>query len=161
MKSLNILCVCLGLLCVGSAQETQQKTVADRTQAELRAARVMRTLNTAAIAYKTTFPNVGYPPTLNSMSSDADSKDYSDAHAGLIEEALGCKNQPCPFHNYRFAYYKAGDGYVIIGRPQIYGTDSKLSLYSDDKGVIRGTLEDREATAKDLPIDQLLSGASN
>jgi hypothetical protein len=112
----------------------------------------MRTLNTAALTYKVSYKEAGYPPTLNSMASNGDSKEYSREHAGLISEDLGCKSTPCAFHNYLFSYKKTEKGYVVTARPQDYSVSGKLSLYSDQTAVIRWTLEDREATADDAPV---------
>jgi hypothetical protein len=148
----------LFLLGVCFAQEEQKQTAVDPIkQNESAAAASMRTLNTAAITYKVAYKKAGYPPTLSSMATNGDSKDYNQEHAGLITEDLGCKNMPCAFHHYLFTYKKTGKGYVATARPQEYGVTGKLSLHSDQTAVIRGTFEDREATANDPPIDELKS----
>jgi hypothetical protein len=135
------------------AQETRRPLAADLMKKnEQNATAAMRTLNTAAQTYKTSYEDAGYPSSLNSMASNSDSKDYNQEHAGLITEDLGCKNMPCTFHNYLFSYKKTEKGYWVIARPQEYGVTGKLSLYSDQTGIIRRTLEDREATADDAAI---------
>jgi hypothetical protein len=157
------------LLCLGSlfllgicfAQEAKKQADIDPVkQNELRATGVVRTLNTSAITYLTTYEKTGYPPTLNSMAKEDGSQEYNEEHAGLITEDLGCKNPPCAFRHYLFSYTKTKKGYVVTARPEAYGVSGKLSLYSDQTVVIRATFEDREATADDLPVDTLLAGTS-
>ena len=155
------------LLCLGSvfllstcfAQEAKKQAAVDPVeQNELRANATMRTLNTAALTYVTTYEKTGYPPTLSSMASEDGSQEYNEEHAGLITEDLGCKNPPCTVHHYLFSYTKTKKGYVVTARPEAYGVSGKLSLYSDQTAVIRATFEDREATADDPPVDKLLAG---
>jgi hypothetical protein len=108
----------------------------------------MRALNTALVSYYVSY--AVYPATLGALAvSPGDS--ISQDHAGLLTGPLACAKQPCTFHNYLFTYKKTDAGYVITARPKKYGEDGKLSLYSGESGVIRGTLEDREATGKDKP----------
>lgn len=112
----------------------------------------MRTLDVAISSYYMTY--AVYPATLSAMSvPPGDGKDYSKDHAGLLTEQLGCASEPCTFHNYLFNCKKTDTGYVITARPKKYGADGKLSLYSDESGVIRGTMEDQDATEKDKPVE--------
>jgi hypothetical protein len=147
----------LFLLSFCFAQEPQKQTSVDPIQQNERGATSsMRTLNTAAVTYSVSFKKAGYPPTLSSMATNGDSKEYNQEHAGLITEDLGCKNMPCAFHHYLFSYRKTAKGYVVTARPQEYGVTGKLSLYSDQTAVVRGTLENREATANDTLVDKLV-----
>jgi len=161
MMNSRLLFLCtLSLLGVCLAQESRRPLAADFMKNNERGATAsMRTLNTAVLTYSTSYTEAGYPPTLSSMASNGDSKDYNPEHAGLITEDLGCKNMPCAFHNYLFSYKKTAEGYVVTARPQEYGVTGKLSLYSDQTAVIRGTFEDREATANDSPVDKLNNSA--
>lgn len=141
------------------AQESKKQDAVDPIkQNELQANGAMRTLNTAALTYLTTYKTVGYPPTLSSMATIEDSQDYNEEHAGLITQDLGCENPPCAFHHYLFSYKKTEKGYVITARPEKYGVSGKLSLYSDQTAVIRATLQDREATADDPPVSNIVAG---
>lgn len=149
LSTLFVLGVCF-------AQEPKKQAAVDPIkQNELQANGAMRTLNTAALTYLTTYETVGYPPTLSSMATNEDSQDYNEEHAGLITQDLGCNNPPCAFQHYLFSYKKTEIGYVITARPEKYGVSGKLSLYSDQTAVIRATLEDREATAGDPPVGTL------
>jgi hypothetical protein len=131
----------------GSKESVQDPAIANQHNA----AGAVRTLNTAAITYQITYAD--YPVSLNAMSEPSGGgHDYNKDHAGLLTEQLGCANPPCVFHNYLFSYKKTDTGYIITARPKKYGVDGKLSLYSDESGVIRGTMEDRDATEKDKPV---------
>ncbi len=160
MNSKLLFACTLLLMGICLAQETRRPLAADLMKKnEQNATVAMRTLNTAALTYKTSYEDAGYPSSLSSMASNGDSKDYNQEHAGLINEDLGCKNMPCTFHNYLFSYKKTAKGYVATARPQDYGVNGKLSLYSDQTGVIRGTFEDHEATVDDSPVDKLNDAA--
>jgi hypothetical protein len=137
------------------------KTVAqDTKQNEANAIATVRTLNTAVYTYSSTYPD-GYPPTLFSLSDRG--RDYSPEHAGLISAELGCEAPPCAMRGYYFTYTRivVGDEandqiFVVTARPRRYGVTGKLSLYSDQNAVIRGTFENRPATAADKPVQELI-----
>src|ERR1700694_378956 len=156
---MKYLVVCsLFLLSTCFAQDTQERGRESKQAVQEPAAAnqhsavsAVRTVNTAALTYEMTYAD--YPETLGAMFvPPGDSKDYSKDHAGFLTEPLGCANQPCAFHNYLFIYKKTDVGYAITARPKKYGVDGNLSLYCDELGIIRGTLEDREATEKDKPV---------
>jgi hypothetical protein len=156
MVSRLLLFSTLFLLGACFAQESKKQAAVDPIkQNELQASGAMRTVNTAALTYLTAYETAGYPPTLSNMAMNEDSQDYNEEHAGLITQDLGCKNPPCAFHHYLFSYKKTEKGYVVTARPEKYGVSGKLSLYSDQTAVIRATLEDREATVDDPPVDIL------
>lgn len=147
----------LVLLCTCFAQDTQKhaedskEPIPDPIANQHNAARAMRTLNSALASYYVSY--AVYPDNLGALAVPAgDIKDINQDHAGLLTEPLACAKQPCTFHNYLFTYKKTDAGYVISARPKKYGVDGKSSLYSDESGVIRGTVEDREATGKDKPV---------
>jgi hypothetical protein len=156
MVSRLLLFSTLFLLGACFAQESKKQAAVDPIkQNELQASGAMRTVNTAALTYLTAYETAGYPPTLSSMAVNEGSQDYNEEHAGLITQDLGCKNPPCAFHHYLFSYKKTEKGYVVTARPEKYGVSGKISLYSDQTAVIRATLEDREATVDDPPVDTL------
>jgi hypothetical protein len=154
MKQLVICSLFLLSTCLAQGMQNRgnkgKETVQDPIANQHSAARAVRTLNIAAENYYVTY--AAYPATLGAMGAPAgDSKDYDKDHAGFLTEPLGCAHEPCTFHNYLFTYKQTAAGYIITARPKKYGVDGKLSLYSDESGMIRGTLEDREATKKDKP----------
>jgi hypothetical protein len=148
--SLFLLSTCFAREAQKHDNNGSKEAVQDPIANQHNAARAVRALNIAAENYYVTY--AAYPATLGAMGAPAgDSKDYDKDHAGLLTEPLGCAHEPCTFHNYLFTYKQTAAGYIVTARPKKYGVDGKLSLYSDESGMIRGTLEDREATNKDKP----------
>jgi type IV pilus assembly protein PilA len=115
----------------------------------------MRTINTAEITYASTY-NLGYTADLASLG--AGSGPPSAAAAGLIDESLARGKKS----GYVFTYAPgprdaAGkiSSYSVSARPENYGPADRRyqsSFFTDQSGVIRGTREDRPATAQDTPI---------
>ena len=76
---------------------------------EARAIGALRTINTAAITYSSTFPDVGFPESLQNLglpsTDDADNDpDRNPDHAGLIGNELS--TPPFQEYSYRFTYNK-------------------------------------------------------
>jgi type IV pilus assembly protein PilA len=125
---------------------------------EASAVGTMRTINTAAITYSSTFPDVGFPESLENLggSPGDDANDSSDQeanpdHTGLIDNILS--TPPFQKSGYRFAYNKiSGSEYSVSARPVKYGSDGTKSFFTDESGVIRATSEDRDATVDDPPL---------
>ena len=108
----------------------------------------MRTLNTAAVTYAATYPDIGYPAAIAAMVA-AGNEEPSPEHAGLIEPILGSGEKS----GYRFTYVPKGkEGYSITGRPLEFGVTGTRSFYTDESGVIRSTNEDRQPTIADEPL---------
>lgn len=104
----------------------------------------LRTINSAAITYKSTY-NHGYPPTLAVLGppnaeSPNSSVAPSDKAAGLIDEYLAASLKS----NYRFTY-SAGPAdstgqiqtYAIHADPMEPGVSGKLYYFTDQTNVIR------------------------
>lgn len=121
----------------------------------------LRTINTAAITYFTTYEN-GFPPSLAAMGSPPSGTEYDCRAAGLVDEVLASGQKS----SYVFTYTpgprvdKPAPGcppgvksYTATARPLKYGQTGQRSFYTDDSGVIRSTLEDRPATANDPPLN--------
>ena len=122
---------------------------------EARAIGALRTINTAAITYSSTFPDVGFPESLQNLglppNDDADNDDRNPDRAGLIDDSLS--TPPFQKSGYRFSYNKSsGSEYSVGARPIKYGSDGTKSFFTDESGVIRETSEDRDATADDPPL---------
>jgi len=115
----------------------------------------MQTINNAEITYASTY-DLGYTADLASLGPS--SGPPSAAAAGLIDEDLARGKKS----GYVFTYAPgprdaAGKvlSYSVSARPVNYDHEDRRyqsSFFTDQAGVIRGTNEDRPATAQDPPI---------
>jgi len=95
----------------------------------------IRIINTAAVTYSLTYPNLGYPTTLLAMGG-ANPCSPSPAQACLLDDLLaqGTKS------GYSFAW--TGDGllpsigYRITGTPQVVGSTGQRMFCTDQTSVI-------------------------
>jgi prepilin-type N-terminal cleavage/methylation domain-containing protein len=96
----------------------------------------IRVINTAAVTYSMTYPNLGYPASLAALGG-ANPCTASPAQACLIDDliAQGAKS------GYSFIW--TGDGatpsvtYQITGTPQVVGSSGQRMFCTDQTGVIR------------------------
>jgi type IV pilus assembly protein PilA len=89
----------------------------------------LRTLNTASVAYSTTY-GIGYPDALAKLGPAATAT--SDT-ADLVDSVLsgGVKS------GYSFTWSGGGDTYSITAVPTTQGTTGQRGFYTDQSGVIR------------------------
>jgi type IV pilus assembly protein PilA len=114
------------------------------------AASTLRTLNTAIITYITTYPDAGYPNSLQVLSGK-EGQDPSPEHAILIDPTF--LKDPVVRSSYEFRYLRNGaKGYQITATPVQFGQGLE-SFFTDESAVIRFTKESRPATASDPPLD--------
>ena len=111
----------------------------------------LRTLNTSAIMYSTTY-GTGFPGSLAAMGGTGTA---TSASAGLIDSVLshGTKS------GYTFAYTAATadaagsiDSYTITATPISAGTTGQRMFYTDQTGVIRANSTGSGASANSTPI---------
>ena len=94
----------------------------------------LRTLNTAAVTYSSTYPSVGYPATLGAL---APSSPASSAAADMVDSVLagGTKS------GYAFSWTAGAGtpqtGYSINANAVAQGTSGTRGFYTDQSGVIR------------------------
>ena len=95
----------------------------------------IRTINTAAVTYSTTYPDAGYPLTLGVLQPAAAA---TSATSDLIDSvlALGTKS------GYQFSMTAIGSGtpltgYTVGGDPVAPQTSGTRGFFSDQSGVIR------------------------
>jgi prepilin-type N-terminal cleavage/methylation domain-containing protein len=96
----------------------------------------IRGINTAAVTYSLTYPNLGYPASLATLGG-ANPCTASSTQACLIDDliAQGVKS------GYSFIW--TGDGatpsvtYLITGTPQVVGSSGQRMFCTDQTGVIR------------------------
>jgi prepilin-type N-terminal cleavage/methylation domain-containing protein len=111
----------------------------------------IRTINTSAVTYLSTYPANGYPPSLAAMGGAAPCVALP-ANACLLDQvlALGTKSG--------YAFTWTGDGatpsvgYSILAVPSSVGSSGQRSFFSDQSGVIRYNTAGTAATVADPPL---------
>jgi type IV pilus assembly protein PilA len=97
----------------------------------------IRTINTSAVTYSTTYQSQGFPASLAAMGG-ADPCTASSTTACLLDAVLagGTKS------GYTFVWTGDGNtpsvGYSITGNPVTMNTTGGVGYFSDQSGVIRG-----------------------
>ncbi|HMD41381.1 MAG TPA: prepilin-type N-terminal cleavage/methylation domain-containing protein [Candidatus Acidoferrum sp.] len=96
----------------------------------------IRTINTSAVMYSATYPNVGFPPSLAALGGAAPCT-ATTTNACLLDEVLAAGTKS----GYTFLW--TGDGntpslvYTINGTPVVVGSSGQRMFCSDQSGVIR------------------------
>lgn len=120
----------------------------------------MRAINTAQVTYAATYPEIGFARELSRFAQPSPAWQSRPEASGLLDSTFACATQPCVRYGYELRIETAGTTpvthYKAFARPVAYGKTGTLSFYTDDKGVIRFTTEDRDATAKDPTFDPAL-----
>ena len=111
----------------------------------------MRTLNTSAVTYFTTYPNLGYPASLAVLGGAAPCTPTS-ANACLIDQVLASGTKS----GYNFVW--TGDGntpsisYSLTATPRVVGSSGQRMFCSDASGVIRFDPSGAGCTNASAPI---------
>jgi len=97
----------------------------------------IRTINTSAVTYSSTYQAVGFPASLAAMGGPDPCTAASTA-ACLIDAVLAAGTKS----GYTFVWTSDGAtpsvGYSITGNPVTMGTTGGVGYFSDQSGVIRG-----------------------
>ncbi|HEX8926316.1 MAG TPA: prepilin-type N-terminal cleavage/methylation domain-containing protein [Terriglobales bacterium] len=100
----------------------------------------IRAVNTAQVAYATTYPEVGYATDLAQLGAPT-SGPSSSANAGLLDWVLGCAAQPCQKSGYRFQIINTSgtpvEIYSVIGVPVQVGISGHRGFCSDRMNPVR------------------------
>jgi hypothetical protein len=134
-------------------------TVRSRTSAnESSAVGALRTLNTSALTYVTSYPKAGFPEKVSAFGPPAPGAQASPAGADLLDATIACADPSCLKFGYRFTYTLTAKGppgtaYTYVARPVEYGRTGYRSFFTDQSGVIRFAADDRAATAADPPVN--------
>ncbi|HXN96919.1 MAG TPA: type II secretion system protein [Candidatus Acidoferrales bacterium] len=96
----------------------------------------LRMINTAAITYSITYPDMGFPAQLSSLGGASPCATATSAQACLIDDTLaqGTKSG--------YLFVLTGDGavpsfsFIITGTPQAVGSTGQLMYCTDQTGVI-------------------------
>jgi prepilin-type N-terminal cleavage/methylation domain-containing protein len=96
----------------------------------------VRTINTAAVTYSSTYPNDGYPATLAALGG-ANPCTATSTNSCLLDQVLSTGTKG----GYTFVWTGDGNtpsvGYTITGTPLTVGTSGQRMFCSDESGVIR------------------------
>jgi prepilin-type N-terminal cleavage/methylation domain-containing protein len=90
----------------------------------------LRTLNTAAVTYSTTY-GIGYPSALSDLQPATTA---TSTAADLIDSVLSSGTKS----GYSFTWSGGGDTYTIEAVPTTVGTTGQRGFFTDQSGVIRG-----------------------
>jgi prepilin-type N-terminal cleavage/methylation domain-containing protein len=97
----------------------------------------VRTINTSAVTFSSTYPNQGFPPTLAAMGGPAGACVATVAQACLLDAVLASGTKS----GYTFKWTGDGNtpsvGYTITATPVTVGTTGQRMFCSDQSGVIR------------------------
>ena len=118
--------------------------------ADAAAASTLRTMNTSIVVYMTTYPELGYPASLQALSGQENQEATPD-HAMLLDPTF--LQEPVVKNGYEFRYLRIDkEHYQITATPQRWG-EGMRSFFTDETAVIRATEESRPATLNDPPLD--------
>lgn len=121
---------------------------------EASAVGAIRTINTAEISYRFSYPDIGYACALQTLGGESASP--SKEHAGLIDDALASGSK----HGYRFVLQNcvnSGSGsttYQIVAYPATVNQTGVRAFCSDEKAIIKvdpnGSREDCAANGEPI-----------
>ena len=112
----------------------------------------IRTINTSAVTYSSTYPNVGFPATLAALGGPSPCPAATAAASCLLDAVLASGTKS----GYKFAW--AGDGntpsvgYSVTGTPVTVGTTGQRMFCSDQSGVMRFDPSGAGCTAASLAL---------
>jgi type IV pilus assembly protein PilA len=104
---------------------------------EVSAVASLRSINTAAVTYSITYPDLNFPPNLAALGGAAPCTLTSSAGACLIDEVLASGSKS----GYLFVW--TGDGqipsvvFTLTATPQVPGSSGQNTYCTDPSGVIR------------------------
>jgi type II secretory pathway pseudopilin PulG len=114
----------------------------------------LRTLNIAALNYRSSYPEAGYPARLEQFAGKSGQPQTAEA-AGLVDASLTSGQKS----GYRFSYEakQTGgdhvDGYSLQAFPTQPGTTGIRSFCSDETGVIRAAGRSEKCSTDSAPLD--------
>jgi len=110
----------------------------------------LRTINTSAVTYSSTYPANGYPATLAALGTSGAA---TSASADLVDSVLSSGTKS----GYTFVFTPAAGGalpstgYNVTGIPVTVGTSGQRGFYTDQSGVIRNNAAGTAAST-DAPL---------
>jgi type IV pilus assembly protein PilA len=108
----------------------------------------LRTLNTACVAYSTSYGS--FPAALTNLGPIASGGTASSTSADLIDSVLSAGGKS----GYNFAYAPANSNqtYTITATPIAVGQTGQRMFFTDQSGVIRADVSGTGATVASTPI---------
>jgi type IV pilus assembly protein PilA len=100
---------------------------------EASAVATMRTLNTAAVAYSTTYG--GYPTNLTDLGPVTGGGNPSSTSADLVDSVLA--KDPATKSGYTFVWVGAAGSYTLTATPVTQNTTGQRGFFTNQSGVIR------------------------
>jgi type IV pilus assembly protein PilA len=103
----------------------------------------IRAINTAQVAYASTYSTVGYANDLAKLGTDT-SGVVDSSHAALLDWILGCASQPCGKSGYSFSIINVSTasnglvtGYGVTGVPTQPGMSGIRGFCSDNMNPVK------------------------
>jgi type IV pilus assembly protein PilA len=100
---------------------------------ETSAVATLKVINTAQIAYSAAYPTVGFASSLGELGPVGPSGQATSTAAGLLDNVLGCANQPCQKTGYQFTITNASLG-------SFTGYATPISLSTGNRGFCSNQL---------------------
>jgi type IV pilus assembly protein PilA len=111
----------------------------------------LRTINTSAVTYSSTYPANGYPMTITVMGGAVPCT-AAPATACLLDQVLAAGTKSGYTFNLAGVAATPVVGYTVTGVPVSVGTSGQRSFFSDQSGVIRYNTAGTAPTVGDLPL---------
>jgi len=100
----------------------------------------VRAIVTAESSYAVTYPDLGYADSLTKLGPADSNHPLSPQHAGLLDDLLGCAQQPCTKSGYDFSItHTTGapvSGYLVSSNPSYQGISGQKSFCADQSGTV-------------------------
>jgi prepilin-type N-terminal cleavage/methylation domain-containing protein len=100
----------------------------------------VRAIVTAQSSYAITYPDAGYADTLTKLGPSDSNRPLGPQHAGLLDDLLGCQQQPCTKSGYDFSITRATgapvSGYLVSSNPSFQGLSGQKSFCADQSGTV-------------------------
>ncbi|MGA2097062.1 MAG: type II secretion system protein [Candidatus Acidiferrum sp.] len=147
IELLIVVAIILVMAAIAVPNYLRSRMVANQSSA----AQSMRTINTAIVSYSTTFPQVGFPPSLADLGG-ASPCTATSTNACLLDEVLSAGTKA----GYTFIF--TGDGqtpsvtYFVTATPVTLGVSGVFMYCTDQTGVIRYTTTGTGCTTASPPI---------
>lgn len=122
----------------------------EQADPEQSASAVLRTLNTAIVSYLTTYPQQGFPMSVQALSAREDEQPSLE-HAQLLDPSY--MQEPLVKFGYEFRYTRLDDEHYQITATPTNASAGMRNLFTDETAAIRATTESRPANAGDPPLD--------
>jgi len=111
----------------------------------------LRTINTSAVTYASTYPDSGFPASLAAMGGATPCAALSTA-ACLIDAVLASGTKSGYVFNWTGDGAAISVGYSITALPVTVGSSGQRSFFSDQSGVIRYNAAGATPTVGDAPL---------